>query len=482
VTELAEMLYDVFISHASEDKDEFVRPLASLLKENHLEVWYDEFSLKVGDSLRRSIDRGLSRSRFGVVVISPHFISKEWPQWELDGLVQRQMDEKRRLILPVWHEVGRREVLAFCPPLADKVAVSSLRGLEHVARQLLHTIKPQGSTLLVARDRLIELGFEPPVVTDDWWLDLVEFSAGNDAEETWQEQMGWGHWGFPLPPRSTVPSEKGERLAIAAAQRSWQEAARHQRICQVTPPDRVWEFIESQPGLMDACTSNAAYLAAYAPQLTIPGFGRALEDVFEAGYQRSLAEHARLRAERSRQGTALTTNGLVPACDESVAMRHPTFGDYQPEHLAGWYVHGHMLGPPVQVYDNIDYALWLLSDESMWLPDSVRNVLLVGMRDQAMWDWDESAANSYRFAEYTPVKTTGSLFRSLFRASERRAGRTEFQLTGRCVADIGHRFGFSAQVLSLPESVDVLLERFSAAGFVESWLTARTRRRKRATS
>ena len=81
------VLYDVFVSHASEDKDSFVRPLAERLREAHIEVWYDEFSLKVGDSLRRSIDRGLTQARFGIVVLSPHFFAKQWSQWELDGLV-----------------------------------------------------------------------------------------------------------------------------------------------------------------------------------------------------------------------------------------------------------------------------------------------------------------------------------------------------------------------------------------------------------
>ncbi len=68
------MLYDAFVCHASEDKDAFVRPLAERLREQRIEVWYDEFSLKVGDSLRRSIDLGLSQSRFGIVVLSPIFL------------------------------------------------------------------------------------------------------------------------------------------------------------------------------------------------------------------------------------------------------------------------------------------------------------------------------------------------------------------------------------------------------------------------
>lgn len=70
--------HDVFISHASEDKDELVRPLAEALISFGLVVWYDEFTLRIGDSLRRKIDQGLARSRVGLVVLSPSFISKGW--------------------------------------------------------------------------------------------------------------------------------------------------------------------------------------------------------------------------------------------------------------------------------------------------------------------------------------------------------------------------------------------------------------------
>jgi TIR domain len=62
--------HDVFICHASEDKDTIVRELAGALRDQHLDVWYDEFSLKVGDSLRQTI---------GVVIISPAFFAKRWP-------------------------------------------------------------------------------------------------------------------------------------------------------------------------------------------------------------------------------------------------------------------------------------------------------------------------------------------------------------------------------------------------------------------
>ncbi|MBI4650156.1 toll/interleukin-1 receptor domain-containing protein [Candidatus Desantisbacteria bacterium] len=113
------MLYDVFICHASEDKNSFVRPLAEILKKSNLEVWYDEFSLTIGDSLRESIDKGLSKSRFGIVVLSPSFFKKKWPQRELNGLVAREMSGEDRIILPIWHNITNNEILKYSPTCLD---------------------------------------------------------------------------------------------------------------------------------------------------------------------------------------------------------------------------------------------------------------------------------------------------------------------------------------------------------------------------
>ena len=182
------MLYDVFISHASEDKDAFVRPLALRLKQLNIEVWYDEFSLRPGESLRRSIDLGLTKSRIGVVILSRHFFQKQWPNWELDGLVQRQNDDRRRVLIPIWYDVGKDEVLKYSPPLADKVAIVFRGNIEQVAQELNEIIHPEGSTLIEARNCLLSWGYDPPVVTDDWWIDLVEYAGTNYRLE---------QWGFP---------------------------------------------------------------------------------------------------------------------------------------------------------------------------------------------------------------------------------------------------------------------------------------------
>lgn len=134
-------VFDVFISHASEDKDEIVRPLANALRAAGLSVWYDEFELKIGDSLRRKIDKGLASSRFGVVVLSPSFFGRGWPEYELDGLVTRAVSGDQ-ILLPIWHKVSKQEVIGYSPSLADKLARSTAtHTTEEIAKEIVGVIK-----------------------------------------------------------------------------------------------------------------------------------------------------------------------------------------------------------------------------------------------------------------------------------------------------------------------------------------------------
>jgi hypothetical protein len=133
--------YDVFISHASEDKD-FVRELVSALELEGLSIWYDEHELKLGDSLRESIDRGLNDSRYGIVVLSRRFFEKKWPRRELDGLAAKD-DSKGNLILPLWHGVSVKDVTGFSPMLAGVFAVNTGIGLRNVVTRILEVVRPE---------------------------------------------------------------------------------------------------------------------------------------------------------------------------------------------------------------------------------------------------------------------------------------------------------------------------------------------------
>lgn len=125
-------VFDVFISHASEDKDTIVRSLAAELVGKGLKVWYDEFTLRIGDSLRQKIDKGLAKSRVGLVVLSPAFVSKGWTNYELDGIVTRTVSGEQ-ILLPIWHNITKQEVIDFSPSLADKVARSTAT---HTAQEI----------------------------------------------------------------------------------------------------------------------------------------------------------------------------------------------------------------------------------------------------------------------------------------------------------------------------------------------------------
>lgn len=116
--------YDVFISHAHEDKEGFVTPFVVELKKRGVKVWYDNDEIKWGDSLRAKIDSGLKHSRFGIVIISRSFINKGWTNHELDGLFNLEMTQGKT-ILPIWHDITKTEVQSFSPSLAGKMAMST---------------------------------------------------------------------------------------------------------------------------------------------------------------------------------------------------------------------------------------------------------------------------------------------------------------------------------------------------------------------
>jgi len=133
-------MHDVFICHASEDKDKIVRQLAKGLRSAGLDVWYDEFSLKLGDSLRESIDRGLADSCFGIVVLSQFFFSKNWPIAELNGLFVKEAAYGEKKIIPIWHEITQSEIVQYSPILADRVAVSTSAGIDTILERIFDTI------------------------------------------------------------------------------------------------------------------------------------------------------------------------------------------------------------------------------------------------------------------------------------------------------------------------------------------------------
>jgi hypothetical protein len=132
--------WDVFISHASEDKDTVARPLRDALTHMGVAVWLDETQMRIGHSLRRKIDEGIRSSRFGVVILSKAFFGKGWTNHELDGLVMRTVAGEQSL-LPIWHDLTAENVRTYSPSLADKVAMNTAdHSIQQIAEQIAEVV------------------------------------------------------------------------------------------------------------------------------------------------------------------------------------------------------------------------------------------------------------------------------------------------------------------------------------------------------
>ncbi len=119
-----EFAFDVFLSHASEDKDDVARPLALALQEHGLSVWYDEFELKIGDNLVAKLNAGINGSRFGIIVLSKAFFAKQWTIHELN-MLEHLWVMKNHIIFPVWHNITLEEIRAFRAWLANIIGLNT---------------------------------------------------------------------------------------------------------------------------------------------------------------------------------------------------------------------------------------------------------------------------------------------------------------------------------------------------------------------
>lgn len=137
--------YDVFVSHAWEDKADFVEAFVQALKDREIKVWYDKSKIKWGDSMRARIDDGLRKSKFGVAILSPNYIAegKYWTKAELDGLFQMESINGKTL-LPIWHNLTKKQVMDYSPILASKLAMTTATmTAEEIADELLDMLSSE---------------------------------------------------------------------------------------------------------------------------------------------------------------------------------------------------------------------------------------------------------------------------------------------------------------------------------------------------
>lgn len=132
--------HDVFVSHASEDKKDFVVDLVKRLEAAGLDVWYDDNELTIGDELTQNIVRGIAFSLAGVVVLSPRFFDrkKTWTKKELEMISASEGETK--VILPVLHEMSVDDLRNENPELAELVGAKTEDGVDKVAAAIVRAV------------------------------------------------------------------------------------------------------------------------------------------------------------------------------------------------------------------------------------------------------------------------------------------------------------------------------------------------------
>lgn len=132
--------YDAFISHAVEDKLPIANELCVKLERAGLKIWYSGKELGVGDSIEKTIERGLNRSRYGIVIFSPTYLAKNWTIREFYTLLAKEIKEQK-VILPVLFNITLDELKNKDLVMADRFAVNADRGIDFVVDRLVTEIK-----------------------------------------------------------------------------------------------------------------------------------------------------------------------------------------------------------------------------------------------------------------------------------------------------------------------------------------------------
>jgi hypothetical protein len=140
---------DIFICHAGEDKDDIVRPMVEAFTQAGISCWYDEAEIQWGDSITKKVNEGLAVSRYVLVVLSPAFMEKNWPQRELNAVLNQEASSGEVKVLPllVGSEEEKRQILATFPLLNDKQYLPWDGDLDNIVNSMLSRLGKERESL-----------------------------------------------------------------------------------------------------------------------------------------------------------------------------------------------------------------------------------------------------------------------------------------------------------------------------------------------
>lgn len=183
--------WDVFISHASQDKQDFVIPLAQALQAKRINVWLDQWAIDIGDSISAKISDGLKQSRFGIVVLSKNFFVRPWTQKELGALFSQEADGVNRII-PIWYKIEHSDVLTHAPLLADRMAARYEDGINTIVERIIRLLSREKNDNQILNEetiRILTKKLFPTLPIDEFWqtqlladLDVALYRSPDDIE------------------------------------------------------------------------------------------------------------------------------------------------------------------------------------------------------------------------------------------------------------------------------------------------------------
>jgi len=134
-------LRDVFLCHAWDDRKDAAKELHDLLESKGISVWFSEKDVLLGSSLLREIDKGLAKSRVGIVLVTPSFLKRV----KGEGIADKELSAllARDLLVPIVHNTTFEDLREVSPLLGSRSGLSTIEGsMEDVAAKLAELVTP----------------------------------------------------------------------------------------------------------------------------------------------------------------------------------------------------------------------------------------------------------------------------------------------------------------------------------------------------
>ena len=134
-------LRDVFLCHAWDDRKDAAKELHDLLESKGVTVWFSEKDVFLGSSLLREIDKGLAKSRVGIVLVTPSFLKRV----KGEGIADKELSAllARDLLVPIVHNTTFEELREVSPLLGSRSGLStSEEVMVDVAVKLAELVTP----------------------------------------------------------------------------------------------------------------------------------------------------------------------------------------------------------------------------------------------------------------------------------------------------------------------------------------------------